>query len=228
MVLSDSGMHDLLVDLPLNVMRGYALPGGDCFITWEARMPMSNVKYRVVLEPEVRAELEAMTRKTSAGVTRVRRAKILLMADENHADGGYPDWEIADEVKICERQVVRIRQKFVREGLKPTLTREVRSDAGTQKVIDGKAEAHLTAIACSTPPAGRDSWTLELLCDEMKRLKIVKSVCRETVRKSLKKTDCVPGHRSASASLKQIERGSSRGWRKSSTSTKKHSTNGVR
>jgi hypothetical protein len=136
----------------------------------------------------MRAELEAITRKTSLGVAQVRRAKILLMADEAHPDGGYADWQISEEVGLCERQVVRIRQRFVKSGVQPTLVRAKRSDAGTRRALDGKAEAHLVTLACSTPPEGRDHWTLQLLCNELKRLEIIPSVCCETVRQVLKKT----------------------------------------
>lgn len=191
-------------------------------------MPNSSIKFQVLLSPEVRTELEAVARKTSAGAAKVRRAKILLMADEAHPDGGYPDWEIAEEVGLCERQVVRIRQKFVKSGVLPTLSRAVRADAGMRRAIDGRAEARLVTIACGTPPEGRDHWTLQMLCDELRRLQIVKSVCCETVRQVLKKTNYDPGSRNASASPKRIGRGSSRGWKKSLTSTKNHSTTGGR
>ena len=36
------------------------------------------------------------------------------MADAEHPDGGYTDMEIAEEVGLSERQVVRIRHKFVK------------------------------------------------------------------------------------------------------------------
>ena len=191
-------------------------------------MPGSRIKIKLVLSAEERAELEAIARKTSAGVARVRRAKILLMADEGHPDGGYPDWEIAEEVGLCERQVVRVRQKFVREGLQATLTRVPRSDSGTQRAIDGKAEAHLVTIACSTPPEGCDHWTLQMLCDELKRMKLVRHVCRETARRSLKKINSSLGKPSGSALPKRTGRGSSRGWKKSSMSTKKRTTRSTR
>lgn len=191
-------------------------------------MPNLANKFQVLLTPSMRAELEGVLRKTSAGVAQVRRAKILLMSDEAHPDGGCPDWEIAEEVGLCERQVVRIRQKFVKSGVQATLARAVRSDAGTRRAIDGKAEARLITIACSTPPEGRDHWTLQMLCDELQRLQIVKSVCCETVRQVLKKTNCVPGKRNASASPKRTGRGLSRGWRKFSTSTRKSSTKNAR
>lgn len=191
-------------------------------------MPNSPNKLRVVLSADERAELEAIVRKTSAGVGQVRRARILLLADEGHPAGAYPDCEIAEEVGLCERQVVRVRQRFVREGIRPSITRAVRSDAGTQRVFDGKAEAHLVTLACSAPPEGRDHWTLKMLCEELKRLEIVKSVCCETVRRSLKKMNLSLGKPSGSASPKRIGRGSSRGWKKSSTSTRKVLTTSTR
>jgi hypothetical protein len=191
-------------------------------------MPNSSLKLQVLLLPEVRAELEAVARKTSAGVATVRRAKILLMADEAHSEGGCPDWEIAEEVGLSERQVVRIRQKFVKSGMAPTLARATRCDAGISRALDGRAEAELVVIACSSPPEGRDHWTLQMLCDELQRQRIVKSICCETVRQALKKTNYAPGLRSGSASPKPTGPGSSRGWRKSSTSTRKHSTSNTR
>lgn len=191
-------------------------------------MPNLSQKQRVLLAPEDRSELSAIARKSSAGAAQVRRATILLMADEAHPEGGYTDEEIAEAVGLCERQVVRIRQKFVKSGVRPTLTRAQRSDAGTRRAIDGRAEAQLIVIACSTPPEGRDHWTLQMLCNELQRLEVVKSVCCETVRQVLKKTNCVLGSRNASASRKQIGRGSSHGWKKSSMSTRKRTTKNVR
>ena len=191
-------------------------------------MPDSSQKYKVVLSAEIRVELEAIARRTSAGVAMVRRAKILLMADEAHPEGGYPDRRIAEEVGLCERQVVRIRQKFVKSGVQPTLVRATRSDAGTRRALDGKAEAHLVTLACSAPPQGRDHWTMQLLCDELKRLQIVKTVCPETVRRVLKKTNCNLGKPNAFALRKRTGRASSHGWRKSSTSTRRRSTRNTR
>lgn len=185
-------------------------------------------KYSVLLSPEVRAELERVVRKTSAGVAKVRWATILLMADESHPNGGFADWEIAEKVGLCERQVVRIRQKFVKSGMQPTLARAPRSDMGIRRALDGRAEAELITIACSTPAEGRDHWTLQMLCDELQRLKIVTSICRETVRQVLKKTNCNLGSRSDFASPKPTDRGSSREWKKSSTSIKKRSTSSIR
>lgn len=191
-------------------------------------MSRSNQKYHVELTVEARTELEAILRKSSSGIAKLRWAKILLLADRKHPNGCYTDEQIAEEVGLSERQIVRIRQKYVKSGVQETLVRTTRSDANVSRVLDGRAEAQLVAIACSTPPEGRDSWTLQMICDEMKRLKIVKSVCPETVRKSLKKTNSNLGRPSGFASRKVTAPVSSRGWKKFSTSTRKRTTKSTR
>lgn len=185
-------------------------------------------KLKVELSASARAELEVIVRQSSAGVAKVRWARILLMADEAHPEGRRCDWEIAEAVGISERQIVRIRQKFVREGIHGTLERSTRSDAGAQKALDGKAEAHLVRLACSSPPEGRDRWTLDLLVDELCRLQVVPSVSRETVRRSLKKMNYSLGKRSDSAFRKRTAHASSRAWKQSSTSTTRRTTIGIR
>jgi hypothetical protein len=59
--------------------------------------------------------------------------------------------------------------------------------------LDGEAEAHLIAIACSEPPEGREHWTLRMLQREMVRRKYVVTVSHETVRTALKKTNSSHG-----------------------------------
>jgi putative transposase len=54
--------------------------------------------------------------------------------------------------------------------------------------LDGKQEAFLVALACSTPPAGRKRWTMPWLADRLVALQLVEVVSDETVRRVLKKT----------------------------------------
>ena len=49
----------------------------------------------------------------------------------------------------------------------------------------GAAEAHVVALACSDPPAGRERWTLRRLADALVRLE---AVSRGTVRRTVKQT----------------------------------------
>ena len=83
--------------------------------------------------------------------------------------------------------VERLRQRFVEEGFEAALQRKEQKNRKA-KTIDGRAEAHLVAMACSEPPEGRTRWTLKLLADRMVALEFVDSVCPETIRKTLKKT----------------------------------------
>ena len=181
-------------------------------------MPNRPRKLKVHLSAKQRAELSAVCSKQSVAAAKVRRARVLLMSDEDHPDGRRRDWEIAEALGICERQVVRIRQQFVREG-------EINLDRKPKPTVvgklDGEAEAQLVVLCCSKPPDGRERWTLQLLCDELGRLQVVESVCRETVRKCLKKTNLSPGKPNGSVSRRKIEHGSSRAWRRCSTSTRK-------
>ena len=49
--------------------------------------------------------------------------------------------------------------------------------------------AHMTAIACSTPPEGRDCWTLQMIADRLVELKVVDSISATAVGTTLKKTN---------------------------------------
>ena len=69
-------------------------------------------------------------------------------------------------------------------GVDVTLERK-RPDRVYTRVLDGAAEAHLVALACSDPPTGREQWTLRLLADELVRLEVVPTVSHETVRRTL-------------------------------------------
>ena len=55
------------------------------------------------------------------------------------------------------------------------------------RAVRGFADPVNRRRACSDPPDGRGSWTLQLLADRLVVLGQVESVSRETVRKALKK-----------------------------------------
>lgn len=143
-------------------------------------------KYVVTLTPEERAELEALTRKGKTSVRRVKRAAILLNSDE-----GDTDEQIAVKVRVHRTTVELVRKRFVEEGLEAALSERPRP--GKAPLLDGRQEAYLIALACSQPPAGRSEWTLNLLGDRLVELKVVESISRETVRRTLKRGPSSPG-----------------------------------
>ena len=87
--------------------------------------------------------------------------------------------------------VERVRRRCVEEGLEAALGRREQLNR-RQKKLDGSGEAHLIALACSQPPAGRAGWTLQLMADQLVELEIVESISTETVRRTLKKNQLKP------------------------------------
>jgi len=59
--------------------------------------------------------------------------------------------------------------------------------------LDGAGEAHLIALTCGAPPEGYARWSTRLLADRFVVLGHVEALSHETVRQTLKKTQCSPG-----------------------------------
>ena len=144
-----------------------------------------NVRYRVELSQTERAELMALLSGGKQAVRKLKRAQILLAAD-----AGASDEEIATSVGVGGSTVYRTKRRFVLGNLEAALSEEPRPGAGRK--LSGKEEALLVATACSSPPAGRARWTLELLAGEMVKLTEHDSVSRETVRRRLAENDLKP------------------------------------
>jgi transposase len=145
----------------------------------EARM---NVRYRVELNQCERDQLTALLSGGKRGARKLKRAQILLATDR-----GAGDEEIARSIGVGGSTVYRTKRRFVLGNLAAALNEEPRP--GTRRKLTGKEEAVLVATACSSPPAGRSRWTLELLAGELARL------TRETVRRRLAENDLKPqGH----------------------------------
>ena len=138
------------------------------------------VKYIVNLSVQEREHIYQITSKGKTTGRIVKRAQILLLADE-----AYPDETIATMLKVGESTVHRTRQRCVEEGLESALKERRRK--GKARLLDGKTEAFLVATACSEPPRGRESGTMQLLADRLVELNLVKSISDETVRRTLKK-----------------------------------------
>jgi len=146
--------------------------------------------YRVQLEEEERQQLKQIINKGKAAAHKQRRARILLLADEEH-EHGMCDTAIAESVFVSLRTVERTRQCFVEHGLETSLKRK-NPDRQYLRKLDGRAEAHLIALACSKAPEGQARWTLRLLADQLVELEIVPSISHETVRATLHKNELKP------------------------------------
>jgi transposase len=150
-------------------------------------------RYKVTLEAEERQQLHDLIAAGQAAARKLAHARILLKADA--ADGGpaWPDHRIADALEVSTATVERVRQRFVEQGLDAALDRKHRERPAREIKLDGRAEARLIALACSAPPDGRATWTMQLLADKLVELEVVGSISDETVRLALKKTRSSPG-----------------------------------
>lgn len=144
-------------------------------------------RYRVTLTEAERADLQALVSTGKAAARKLVRARIVLLADQAEGGPAKSDPDIVDALGCGRALVERVRQQFVEEGLDETLSPRPTTRIYERR-LDGRAEAHLVALACGAPPEGRARWTLRLLADRMVVLGHVEELAHETVRQTLKKT----------------------------------------
>ena len=143
-------------------------------------------KYRVRLVEDEQQELMSLVSRGRAAAYKQTHARILLLSDENQADGSTKDVEIARVLKAGTATVERVRRRCVEESLERALGCKEQLNRRPKK-LDGHDEPQLIALACSQPSEGRASWTLQLLADRLVECEIVDSISTETVRQTLKK-----------------------------------------
>src|SRR5215208_623517 len=105
---------------------------------------MPKKKYLVDLSADERETLRQLVRRGKHSSRKVTRARILLLAA-----GGATDKQIVSALSCGINMVERTRRRLVEEGL-GCLSERPRRGAGRK--LSGKQEAHLVAVACSTPP----------------------------------------------------------------------------
>lgn len=150
-------------------------------------------KYVVRLTAEERKKLKQMVNKGKVAAYKRLHAQILLKADQSERGPAWTDQKIAESFEVSTRSIERIRKNLIEGGIDAAISRA--KGGGRKRKLDGSAEAHLIALACSDPPEGRCQWTLQLLADKIVELKYVDTLSYETVRRVLKKTKSNRGKR---------------------------------
>ncbi len=117
---------------------------------------------------------------------KVRRAQVLLKADENGS--AWTDARIAEAYGVRTKTGENIRQNLVERGFESTLHGKQQEQPATLKLLNGEQEAKVIATRLGPPPKGYANWTLRLLARKVVELEIVDGVSRETIRRTLKKT----------------------------------------
>lgn len=144
-------------------------------------------KYHVTLNDDERSMLRDLLSAGKGPARTLTHARILLKADESHDGPAWSDEAIREALDVGLSTVMRVRQRFVEEGLAAALARQ-KPRRDYDHLVDGACEAHLVALACSAPPVGHKRWTLRLLADKLVERAYIDRISHETVRQVRKKT----------------------------------------
>ncbi len=110
-------------------------------------------KYVVRLTAKERRILREVVAKLTGSSQKVRRAQMLLKADE--AGPAWADKRIAEAFDSRTRTVEKLRERFVTEGFEQVLHGKQREKPPTEKILNGKQEAKVIALRLSpAPPRG--------------------------------------------------------------------------
>ena len=148
-------------------------------------------KLKIELTKEQRSALEKTVRSGVGGAMEIRRANVLLLADEAGDRKRQKDIVIASMLGITPQAVHDIKQHFLdRSGEDPVMgvKRKKRETPPVPAKCTGDVEAKIIALACSTPPEGRGKWTLRLLSARAVELEVIPSISYVQVGRILKKT----------------------------------------
>ena len=130
---------------------------------------------------ETRSLKNILTRGTTSART-LSRARILDLLHRRQQPA-----DIATVLQVTPQTVYNVKRRYLAGGLQVALFDQPRS--GRPIEIDGKQRAHITALACSTPPEGRARWTLRLLADKVVELGHCPRLSHTAARQILKKTN---------------------------------------
>lgn len=143
-------------------------------------------RYRVELSAAEREYLQDQLHAGKFKGMRLRRAQVLLGADESAGGKQMKDAEIEHAYGGSIRSIEMTRRRFVEEGFEIALHGHPRP-VNRKSKIDGRAESHLIALRCSDALEGANRWTLRLLADKLVELGYVESISRQGVSDVLKK-----------------------------------------
>lgn len=148
-----------------------------------------NVRYRAELEE---GERQSLTRLVAGGSRRVRQdqaranpagggSSLRGRRDRSHGPGRHVDGR-SDETSVRRREF----------GGGPVGGAD---EPGGPRELSPSEEALLIAVACSTPPKGRATWTLALLADAMVELTVHPHLSRHTIGRRLQENALKPWQR---------------------------------
>ena len=106
---------------------------------------MSVARYPITLTSEERERLTRLIRTGKSSAYEQIVARALLKADRSQGEPP-SDGAIAQALEISRRTVIRIKKRFVSEGLDAVRSRRYPKERPERRKINGNLEAHLKAL----------------------------------------------------------------------------------
>jgi len=142
-------------------------------------------RYKVKLNDEEIEELESLIKRGGKGY-RIKHAQILLKLDEKPENKSWTYDRIREAYSASHATIAGVAKRFVENGLESALGRKKRENY--PRKVTGEVEAKISVIACSEPPEGHSRWTMQMIADELIRLKVIDYITDSTVCEVMKKT----------------------------------------
>ena len=147
-------------------------------------------KYIICLAEEERTKLNNMIKKKTTSKTMIRRCGIMLELDIN-SGSNLTHEQLANSYGVCKATIANIILDYIKNGIDSVIKNKRNPNSSAKRKADGRVEAKLIQIACGPAPDGRSRWTLRLL-EKKIRLELETPISRETIRRTLKKTNSDP------------------------------------
>ncbi len=163
---------------------------------------MSRKQHLIHLNAEDRNGLEKISRSNRASVREKTRARILLLSDVSQAreqGASRTDAEIVEQLGCSPLTVYNVRRRALERGALSSIRRGEQKQRKARK-LNGRQEAQLVVLTCSTAPEGHARWSLRLLRERLIEMEVVEHIGLETIRQTLKKTRSSPGSKRCGAS----------------------------
>ncbi len=145
-------------------------------------------QYSITLSQQQRHTLEQFVKTGTAPARAITPAQVMLKADDSSLGPKWSDRQIEEAFAMSYKTILRIRKRFVQQGMQAAVHRRKQPERPQKRKLDGEQEARVIALLCQESPEGSEQWSLRLLAGRLVELEIVESISHETVRQTLKKT----------------------------------------
>ena len=140
------------------------------------------LKWHVILDGAARKKIKMVLRSKKIAMEAKKRAQILLDIDESN--GRKPDSlsTITAKRGVCQNTIINVRRNYAEHGIDMAIFRKKRETPPVAAKVTGEVEAYIIAVCCSSPPEGKEHWSMQMIADKIVLDGVIDSISDETVR----------------------------------------------